>query len=60
MPEFCCFIRKQHQQYIPILKMGLMILQEQNGRNKQLMQVTDEELKEFGFREHKTYLYEPD
>ncbi len=40
--------------------MGLMILQEQNGRNKQLMQVTDEELKEFGFREHKTYLYEPD
>lgn len=59
-PEFCCFLRKQHQQYIPILKMSLMVLQEQNERNKQLMRVTDKELKEFGFNEHKNYLYEPE
>ena len=40
--------------------MSLMVLQEQNERNKQLMQVTDKELKEFGFNEHKNYLYEPE
>ncbi len=54
-PEFCWFIRGQHQLYISMLKLDLMMLQELNERNKQRMQVTNEELKEFGLYTQKEY-----
>lgn len=50
--EFC---REQHLLYISMLKLDLMMLQELNKRNKQRMQVTDEELKEFGLYTQKEY-----
>jgi hypothetical protein len=57
--ELCCFIRKQHDYYLNGMKTGLLTLQEQNGRNKQLMKITDEELKQFGYNQaSKTYKYE--
>lgn len=49
-PEFCYFINKQHQIYIPALQSTLTLIREHNEKNKQLMQVSDDELKQFGFQ----------
>ncbi len=54
-PEFCCFLLKLHEMYLPTMQMGLMVIREHNEKNKQLMHVSDDELKQFGFNEHKTY-----
>ncbi len=56
--EMCCFIRKQHLQYIPALQTCLMIIREQNERNKLLMHISDEELQQFGCQGgFKSYIY---
>lgn len=53
----CCFIRKQHEYYVRGMKGGLMVLKEQNARNKKLMNVTGEELKRFGDNEIRDYTF---
>ncbi len=56
--EMCCFIRRQHLWYIPALQTGLMVIREQNERNKLLMHISDEELQQFGEQgEHKSYTF---
>lgn len=56
--EMCCFIRKQHLWYIPELQTCLMIIREQNERNKLLMHISDEELQQFGEQgEHISYTF---
>lgn len=54
-PELCSFIKIQRNTYIPTLQMGLNIIKDYNEKNKQLMHVTDSDLEQFGFHEHKNY-----
>lgn len=49
-PEFCYFINKQHHIYIPAMQASLTLIREHNEKNKQLMRVSDDELKQFGFQ----------
>lgn len=56
--DLCCFIRKQHEYYLGGLRAGLQALRDHNEQNKQLMNVSDEELQQFGDnQERKTYIY---
>ncbi len=57
-PELRCFIQKQHQLYIPSLKICLMAMGEQIERIKQLMHITDEELQQFGLNTQREYIIE--
>lgn len=58
-PVLRSFIQKQHEYYLGGMQVGLMALQEQNAKNKQLMNVTDEELRQFGDnQERKDYTSE--
>ena len=54
-PELCSFIKIQHTTYVPTLQMGLSIIRECNEKNKQLMHVSDSDLEQFGFHNHKDY-----
>lgn len=58
-PEFRCFIRKQTVLYLPMLKVSLMAMQNQLESIKQLMHISDEELKQFGLYRHTEYVAEP-
>lgn len=53
--EVRLFINRQHRYYVTTLKMGLEIMKDQNKKNKELMQVTDEELHSFGETSTKYY-----
>ncbi len=55
-PALRSFIQKLHEYYLGGMQIGLMVLRDQNAKNKQLMSVTDEELQQFGDnRERKDY-----
>ncbi len=53
--EICFFIKKQHQFYIGFMKTGLEALKSENLKNKKLMKVTEEELRQFGYHDYGTY-----
>ncbi len=56
--DLCCFIKKQHDYYLGGMQAGLEALREHNAQNKQLMNVTDEELQQFGDnQERRTYIF---
>ncbi len=53
--KICFFIKKQHQFYIGFMKTGLEALRTENRKNKKLMKVTEEELKQFGYHDFGEY-----
>ncbi len=53
--EICFFIKKQHQFYIGFMKTGLEAIKAENQKNKKLMNVTEEELKKFGYHDFGEY-----
>ena len=56
--DLCCFIQKQHEYYLGGMRAGLGGLREHNEENKKLMNVTDEELRQFGVSKgRRTYIY---
>ncbi len=52
--EACCFIQKQHEFYLSGMQAGLEALREHNEINKKLMNVSDEELRQFGINLERT------
>lgn len=48
---FCSFITKQHEFYLQGMQEGLKVLRKQTDDCKRLMNVTDEELKQFGYND---------
>ena len=50
-PTFCSFITKQHEFYLRGMQEGLKLLRKQTDNCKRLMDVTDEELQQFGYND---------
>ena len=48
---YCSYIKKLHDFYLKGLEQGLKVLREQTGKCKRLMNVTDDELQQFGYNE---------
>lgn len=49
--NYCSFIKKHHDFYLHAMEYGLKILREQTDECKRLMDVTDDELQQFGHTE---------
>ena len=50
-PTYCSYIKKLHDFYLKGLEQGLRVLREQTDKCKRLMNVTDSELRQFGYNE---------
>ena len=48
---YCSYIKKLHDFYLKGLEQGLKVLREQTDKCKRLMNVTDDELQQFGYNE---------